>query len=187
MSALEIGDCALNQLLFPDVRISVPLSLEKHLELVGVEGVGWQRSTFSGNDPKHPLGMVPMHVMFHVMLVGEAVEVIVPAMTSKTFQIFLKVFSNLAKGVFLLRRSPKGGLRLERAQFFILQGAVVLQGKQQGPEAGGASDLGNIFKRDSGLRRIVLLTSCCPGCAGEAPGHKEQEQWCSWRKEEELW
>lgn len=63
----------------------------------------------------------------------------------------------------------------------------MLQGKQQGPEAGAAPDLQNIFKRDSGLRRIVLLTSCCPGCAGEAPGHEEQEQWCSWRKERELW
>lgn len=40
---MQKGDCALNQLLFPDVRISVPLSLEKHLELVGVEGVGAEK------------------------------------------------------------------------------------------------------------------------------------------------
>lgn len=111
------------------------LSLEKHLGLVGVDGVGWQRSTFSEGDPKHLLGMVPVYVMVHVMLAVEAVEVIVPAMTNRTFQVFLKLFSNLAKGVFLQRRSPKGGFRPERAQFFILQGMEVLQGKQQSPEA----------------------------------------------------
>lgn len=76
-----------------------------------------------------------MHVMVRVVLVVEAVEVIVPAMTTRTFQVFLKVFPNLEKGVFLLRRSPKGDFRLERALFFILQGTEVLQGKQQGPEA----------------------------------------------------
>lgn len=68
-------------------------------------------------------------------LVVEAVEVVVPAMANRTFQVFLKAFSNLAKGVFLLRRSPQGGFRLERAQFFTLQGTEVGQGKQQGHEA----------------------------------------------------
>lgn len=128
-------DWSLNQLLIPDVGISVSLSHEELLGLVGVEGAGWKRSTFSGDDPKHPLGMVPVPVMVRVTLVVEAVEVVVPAVANRTFQVFLKAFSDLAKGVFLLRRSPQGGFRLERAQFFTLQGTEVCQGKQQGHEA----------------------------------------------------
>lgn len=59
-------DWSLNQLLIPDVGISVSLSHEELLGLVGVEGAGWKRSTFSGDDPKHPLGMVPVPVVVRV-------------------------------------------------------------------------------------------------------------------------
>lgn len=99
-------DWSLNQLLIADVGISVFLSHEELLGLVGVEGAGWKRSTFSGDDPKHPLGTVPVPVMVRVTLVVEAVEVVVPAVANRTFQVFLKAFSNLAKGVFSPKEEP---------------------------------------------------------------------------------
>lgn len=32
---------------------------------------------------------------------------------------------------------------------------------------------GGVLRGVTALRKIVLLTSCCPGCAGEDPRHKK--------------
>lgn len=110
--------------------------------MVGVEGIGWQRSTLSGGNPEHPLGMVP------VMLVVEAVEVLVPATTSRTFQVFLKVFSNMAKGVFLQRRSPKvnSGWREPSSSFCRDQKCSKGSSRTMKLFAGVAPDLGILLR-----------------------------------------
>lgn len=66
--------------------------------------------------------------------------------------------------------------RLEGTQFFISQGNGGAPSRAAEPSSSLLEQRlisGGFLRGIMASRRIVLLTSCCPGCTGEDPGHEK--------------
>lgn len=105
-------------------------------------------------------------------------EISVSVTANRTCQVFSKMFPTRRKETSSYRGDP--GVLESKALQAGENPVLYFTGQQRCSKTSSRSSLlephlisGGVLRGVMALRRIVLLTLCCPGCAGEDPGHKK--------------